>query len=287
MADSRSTSPAAASVPETFQSLTDEDQVTYGVPPSFALMPPVPRDERGRTKLDEWLAWRAAPYPADRHSEYLSKPEEDAGAGPRILVSAVLCPPPDMDTYIASIARNRRYDVRGRKAIKHGYTARGILPSEHAPQIRAVIHSTDARQGRPIAAMFLERPADHSFDAFAPTGDSSFDDVCTGVFAPDGALAAYLLGRRVGDHVQYEEIMGHADHIRHDVMYLLHFAFLEQVIALDHPPACLNYGSWYSGTNPFSPDGGLNRWKRKVKFTPAYLILASSSERSRDQAPRC
>ena len=81
---------------------------------------------------------------------------------------------------------------------------------------------------------------------------------------------------RVGDHVQYDEIMGHADHLGNDVMYLLHYAFVQLCVENAAPPRCLNYGSWYSGANPFSPQGGLNRWKRKVNFKPAYLILASS-----------
>lgn len=274
-------------IPPTFQSFIEEDVQQYGSPDLLELTPPAPRDERCREKLANWLEWRASPYPADRHSEYLFKPEVDAAGGPKILISAVMPTPASMEEYISSISAKRRYDVRGKKALKQGYTTRPIDPREEAGSIWRVIHSSDERQGRPISPMFGDRRPDHDFPSYVPTGDPWFDDICCGVFASDGALAAYLLGKRVGEHVQYDEIMGHADHLQHDVMYLLHFAFLEMCTENEHPPQCLNYGSWYSGTDPFSVEGGLNRWKRKVKFKPAYLILASSSEGSRDQEPRC
>src|SRR5262245_36364629 len=124
--------------------------------------------------------------------------------------------------------------------------------------------------------MFLDRARNHDFPDYIEYGDPNYNDICCGAFAPDGTLAAYLLGKRVGEHVQYDEIMGHAAHIANDVMYLLHFEFLRLCMQSPAPPQCLNYGSWYSGANPFSAEGGLNRWKRKVNFKPAYLILASS-----------
>ena len=263
-------------LPQTFQQLTAEDQAIYGEPGLVHLTPPPPRNPSCQTKLENWLNWRAAPYPAQRHSEYLHRPNIDGDGGPKILISAFMPTPTTVEDYLATISPDRRYDVRGKKAANRGYTARAIKPQEQSHGIWEILHSSDQRQGRPIAPMFGDRPPQYDFPSYIDYGDPDYDDICCGVFAPDGGLAAYLLGKRVGDHVQYDEIMGHADHIASDVMYLLHFAFLQLCMASEKPPPCLNYGSWYSGANAFSPEGGLNRWKRKVNFKPGYLIAACS-----------
>lgn len=273
-------------LPATFQRLIEADQREYGAPEVIELTPPEAKSEHARQKRANWIAWRAASYPAPRHSEYLYRPDDDGEHGPKILISAVMSTPSSLDAYLEAFPRKRRYDVEGRKAISRGYTWRVIRPAEHREGIHEIIHSTTTRQGRSIAPQFADRPPEHDFSTYAPTGEPLFDDLCVGVFTPDGRLAAYLLGRRVGAHVQYDEIMGHGDHVASDVMYLLHRGFLETCINHSDPPRCLNYGSWYSGANPFSPEGGLNRWKRKVKFTPAYLVLASSWADSRAPAPR-
>lgn len=263
-------------LPETFQRLTAEDQAIYGEPVMVQLPLPPPKNPACQTKLQNWLDWRGAPYPAERHSEYLHRPDIDDEGGPKILISAIMPPPASFEAYLAAISPDRRYDVRGRKAANRGYTARAIKPQQESRGIWEIIHSSDQRQGRPIAPMFGDRPPDYEFPSYINYEDPTYTDICCGVFAPDGGLAAYLLGKRIGDHVQYDEIMGHADHIAGDVMYLLHFAFLQLCMAAESPPQCLNYGSWYSGVNAFSAEGGLNRWKRKVNFKPAYLIAACS-----------
>lgn len=259
---------------ERLQRLTDEDREHFGTPLLVTLAPPEAHHEADWRKLECWIRWRAAPYAAKRHSEYLALPS-DGPKGPHIMLSAVLRTPSSGDAYLATIDQKRRYDILGKKAIGRGYSVRPIRPWEHGPAIHGIIHSTTTRQGRPIAPQFADRPADHPFDAYRPSGDPAFADICVGVFSADDSLVAYLLGKRVGDHVQYDEIMGHADHLAHDIMYLLHWGFLDACIATPQPPAWLHYGAWYSGANPFSPEGGLNRWKRKTKFVPAYLALAS------------
>lgn len=267
---------ADSALPVTFQGLTEEDRPAYGAPARIHLAPPPSEDPRAAKKRADWIAWRAAPYPARRHSEYLHRPDVDGAGGPRILLSAVLRLPERVDDYLARFNSKRRLQIRGGPARRRGYAARAIDPAEESAGIWEVVHSTDERQGRGIAALVGDRPRDFDFSDYRPYADPNYRDVTCGVFSPDGALAAYLLGRRVGDHVQYDEVMGHADHLKNEVMYLLHFEFLRLCLESEVPPWCLNYGPWYSGANPFSPEGGLNRWKRKVRFEPAYLILASS-----------
>jgi len=261
-----------------FQQLTEEDRAEFGVPELCRLDPPGTSDPAAQKKRRCWLEWRGAPYRASRHSEYLFRiPGDLEKPAPRILISAVLDPGVDINAYLEGLDKKRRYQLQGRKPRNMGYTTAPIFhPRDHAAAIHAIIHSSRERQGRVIAPMFDKRPADYDFPEYDTCADPSYRDICTGVFAPDGTLAAYILGKRVGDHVQYDEIMGHVEHLANDVMYLLHFAFLQQCLEQECIPRCLNYGPWYSGRNPYSAGSGLNFWKRKTRFRPAYLITASS-----------
>lgn len=262
--------------PARFQQLTEADREIYGAPAIVHLEPPPSSDIMAAEKRQRWLEWRGAPYPAKRHSEYVFRAPQDFRSGPRILLSAVLDVSDGLDKYLAGFNKRQRYKVTGRKASNLGYVARPIRPAEHSAEIHAIIHSSKERQGRPIAAPFDERPVDHGFPNYAEFSDPAYADICVGVFAPEGGLAAYLLGKRVGHHVQYDEIMGHTDHLAHEVMDLLHYAFLQRCLEQEIVPTCLNYGPWYSGRDPYSPASGLNFWKRKFRFRPAYLITASS-----------
>lgn len=260
-----------------FQPLTDADRALYGAPDLIPLEPSMTDDPWAAEKRRRWIDWRAAPYPASRHSEYLFREATDIdAAGPRILVAAVLDISAGLGDYLAQFDKKGRYRVLGRKASNLGYEARHIRPRDHAAGIYAIIHSSAERQGRPISPMFADRPADYTFPDYDDYADPNYRDICCGVFAPDGMLAAYILGKRVGDHVQYDEIMGHTDHLANDVVYLLHGTFLRKCVEQEKIPTCLNYGPWYSGRNPYSPGSGLNFWKRKTRFRPAYLIAARS-----------
>ncbi len=263
--------------PKLFQQLTEEDIAIYGKPALSFLIPPITDDDDCNQKRQNWIDWRAAPYLAERHSEYMFNPQSDmSGEGPRILLSAVMTTPTNMDEYLATIHKDKRYTIRGRKAENRGYSVKCFAPAEFSSDIYDIIHSSTERQGRQIAAMFADRARDWHFPEYSGFKHPEYQDICLGVFDPEGRLVAYLLGKRVGHHIQYDEIMGHAEHIGSDVMHLLHFSFLKFCSEQEVVPTCLNYGPWYSGENPYSPLGGLNAWKRRVGFQPAYLILASS-----------
>ena len=260
-----------------FQPLTDTDRALYGAPDLILLEPSVTDDPRAVEKRRRWIELRAAPYPAKRLSEYLFRPATDFDASsPRILVAAVLDLSAGLDAYLAQFDKRGRYRVMGKKASNLGYEARHIRPRNYAAGIHAVINSSAERQGRPVSSEIADRPTDYAFSDYDDYADPDYRDICCGVFSPQGILAAYMLGKRVGDHVQYDEIMGHADHLANDVMYLLHATFLLKCVEQKKVPTCLNYGPWYSGRDPYSPATGLNFWKRKTRFWPAYLIAACS-----------
>lgn len=259
-----------------FQQLTQEDKEIYGTPELIVLSISKPTNPDCALKLKNWLDWRAAPYKAERHSEYLFLSDSDFNnSAPRILVSAILKIPNDIEVYLRQFNNKQRYRITGQKALNMGYTSQIIKPQEYTKEIWEIIHSCKERQGRPIAKMFLERDKDHKFSEYKNYIDPLYQDICVGVFSPEGQLIAYLLGKRVGEHIQYDEIMGHYAHLKNNVMFLLHYSFLRNCLLQEKVPTCLNYSQWYSGTNPYSIKGGLNFWKRKTRFQPAYLIAVS------------
>lgn len=261
--------------PERFQQLTVEDRNQFGEPELVFLDPPASEDLASERKRRNWLDWRAAPYPADRHSEYLFRPDDLTGDHPRFLLSAVLDVSNGLDSYLGQFNKKQRYQITGRKAANTGFSTQTISPAEHTGEIWDIIHSSEERQGRTIAASYDNRPRNFHFPDYSGFVDPNYQDVCVGGFSPDGKMVAYILGKRVGDHVQYDEIMGHDDYVATHVMFLVHNAFLKEVVESEKVPKCLNYGPWYSGLNAFSAQGGLNFWKRKTRFRPAYLITAS------------
>lgn len=256
------------------QSLTDDDSHYYQDDNFIELPLPQIVDNRSKSKVDNWLSWRAAPYPADRHSEYLLLwPNDQGKRSPRILLSAVLDPNNLSTEEVSRMDGKKRYFITGRKAINQGYVGcRLSHPKLFANDIYEVIHSNHLRQGRPIAEMYRYRARDFQFPDYDLYEHPECRDICVGVMSPEGQLVAYLLGKRVGAHVQYDEIMGHADHLKNRIMQLLHYYFIEQCLREEVIPTCLNYGPWYSGKNPYSPDTGLNYWKRRMGFQPAYLV---------------
>ena len=90
-----------------------------------------------------------------------------------------------------------------------------------------------------------------------------------GTVVTDRRLVAYIHLRRSGNHAWYSRIMGHADHLRYGVMYLLH----REVVAAWLPPDRrhgLDY-VFYGGFNSGPDDGSLRDWKRRGLFRPLHL----------------
>lgn len=257
------------------QQLTDADTLLYEAAKPLFLMPPPTSCRAAIKKQQNWFKWRGASYAADRRAHYLHihNSSEAVMENHKVLISAVLEPSSAFE-YISKYASKKlRYQLKGAKATNLGYYTKSLShPKHYSQEIYNVIHSSDKRQGRSIAPMFALRESSCNFENCLEVSDHNYQDINLGVFSKNDELVGYILGRRVGDHIQYDEIMGHDDHLGNHIMYLLHFEFLRECLKQKKAPTCLNYGPWYSGINPFSPDGGLNRWKRRYGFRPAYLV---------------
>ena len=107
---------------------------------------------------------------------------------------------------------------RAARAFDRGYEFVAVVRHERADEIHRINLSAPERQGRPMSAGYLQ-----------PVSTSPLPDYpcdlhgvhCYGVEDADGTLAAYLWVYRAGDLALVSQILGHADHLQSEVMYLL------------------------------------------------------------------
>lgn len=143
---------------------------------------------------------------------------------------------------------------RADRASRRGYVFDWVARHEYEDDVFAINTSATRRQGRPMTAGYLERPT------FSPLPVYPCDRHAVrtyGVTAPDGALVAYLWLYRAGDLALVSQILGHADHLDREVMYLLWQGMLacESVIDSD---GFVVYNRHDSGTD------GLRFFKERV-----------------------
>jgi hypothetical protein len=146
---------------------------------------------------------------------------------------------------------------RADRAERRGYTFSSIRRHERVDEIHAINTSAPERQGRPMTASYLERPSDSPL----PDYPCPRHRITTyGVKAADGTLVAYLSLYRVGQLALVSQILGHADHLENEVMYLLWEGLVEAESAdLD---GYLVYNRHDSGTD------GLRFFKERVGLAP-------------------
>lgn len=260
-----------------FQSVLESDESRFGAPTIRKLTIPSATNAADRRKISNWISWKGAPYAAKRHSEYLLLPSYLAKEPQRLLVSAVIHGLVSIEQYLSELGSNRRSKLKWKEATSRGFVAKKIRPEERAAEISEIITSSNERQGKPIDPRFLQRGPRHRFLEYSEDFGRELKDLCVGVETSRGSLVAYLLGKRVGDHIFYDEIMGHAEYLQYGVVDLMHIFFLEKSLEIESSSLVLHYGSWYSGSHARDPSQGLNRWKRNRGFRPAYLTLSSFS----------
>lgn len=165
------------------------------------------------------------------------------------------------------------------RARAKGYTVARFLPRDHAADLRAVHLSKSVRNGRPLAGRFyLQSESELArLPAASPDGHAG----CPvhrwefwGVFAPpdeggNTPLVGYVRVRRQGHTAWYDKIMGHGDHMKEGIVYLLHYCLVSAHIRSCDGLSHLVYHQYSTGR-----DTALNAWKVKALFQPAYLLYA-------------
>ncbi len=168
--------------------------------------------------------------------------------------AASIVPIPDTITIWDSAHRTAR--KRAAAAHRDGYRFEEINRTLYADDVYAINTSAERRQGRPMAAGYLQPPRFAPLPAY-PCPRHTVHTY--GVLDPSGHLAAYTWTYRCGDLFMFSMILGHADHLERHVMYLLVRG------ALDAQAGRGGYGFYNldrSGTD------GLRFFKHRCGFVP-------------------
>lgn len=161
----------------------------------------------------------------------------------------------DLDSYLA-VRRTLR--KRAHRAEKLGYRATTIRRADHADEIHAINTSKPERQGRPMADSYRRRPQFELLPSYS-CARHRIDEY--GVLDRDSTLVAYLVLYACGDIALISQILGHADHLANDIMYLLiRGAF--QAMLERAGPLVVFYNRHDSGTD------GLRFFKERLGFSP-------------------
>jgi hypothetical protein len=99
----------------------------------------------------------------------------------------------------------------------------------------------------------------------------------------DEKLLGYINFKRIGDLAVYSKILGHGDYLNYGIMYKLHFSILEWIFSRENEYTNgiehILYATWNSG----GQDSGLQQWKKKTLFHPAYWITEEPHQFSDSQ----
>lgn len=195
-----------------------------------------------------------------RVSLELACPEADSSlylqmSGGKYDECSVLSIPASLDEWRAEHKTARK---RADRCYSRGYVV-WDMHTTGGEQWDATNRSSPHRQGRPMAPGYRVR----SVVSQVPTSSCPRHAIrVTGVTAPSGELVAYLVMLRQGDLALVSQILGHADHLEREVMWLLFEHALEREIK-EAPDGFVVYNRHDSGTD------GLRWWKERVGFREA------------------
>jgi hypothetical protein len=176
---------------------------------------------------------------------------EKMGSGPYDVCS-VMEIPWSLDEWRAEHKTARRRVDRCRH---RGYSFRWLAREKHLADIHAINLSAPVRQGRAMSHGYKVWPTDGPLPVY---GCGRHAIRTWGVFDPTGVVVAYLTMYRAGQLALVSQILGHADHLDNEVMWLLFAGALEQEIR--YGPGMLVYNRHDSGTD------GLRWWKEHAGF---------------------
>jgi hypothetical protein len=171
------------------------------------------------------------------------------------------------------------------------YHVKPFERSNFVPDMWAVNTSKELRGGKPMRAHYqktvdqLGGPPMRWADLTAPSCPVH-SGIYWGVFkrAPghrqgdlvvDNILVGYIHFLRYGNHARYSTILGHGEHLKNGIMYLLHFRIVEHYLGGGGPG--LRY-IMYSGMNSRGAEGTLFQWKQRCLFEPKYLIYDEAGD---------
>lgn len=147
---------------------------------------------------------------------------------------------------------------RADRASRRGYDVASVARHEFAADVQAINLSAPERQGRPMSDGYRTPPPT------TPLPDYPCDrhGVHTYGVLHDDTLVAYCWIYRAGDLALVSQILGHADHLENEVMYLLVQGVVQ---AESRHGGLLVYNRYDSGTE------GLRFFKDRCGFVPTMV----------------
>jgi hypothetical protein len=149
--------------------------------------------------------------------------------------------------------QHRTARKRADRAERLGYRFEEIDRSQYADDIFDIHTSLPERQGRPMDASYQIRRS------YSPLPDYPCDRhrVHTYGILKRDRLRAYLALYRVGELALISQILGHGDHLRADIMYLLALGLIREQIP---------QGGWFYYNRHDSGTEGLVYYKERLGF---------------------
>ena len=146
---------------------------------------------------------------------------------------------------------------RADRCARRGYRFVIVARHERADELWAINLSAPVRQKRPMSARYLARPSETPL----PDYPCARHAVRTyGVEDAEGTLVAYLWLYRAGGLALVSQILGHADHLEREVMWLLWQGMVDAESC--DPDGFVVYNRHDSGTT------GLRWFKEHVGLEP-------------------
>ena len=203
------------------------------------------------------------------------------------VVSAVLKLPISIDSYVAEMRTihkgNAVRDIN--KALKKEYFCERINYKTYVPDIFDIHSSKEERQGRKMDDQYLisiEEMGGAPKQNFSPTVKNCLSHWTTnygvlikkkghsqGEILLNNKLVGYITLERYGELLLYSRFIGHGDHLKNGIMYLLNNEIIKWIIdkeqIMSNGIKYIMYAGWRDGSD------GLKRWKKRTLFKPYYL----------------
>jgi hypothetical protein len=164
--------------------------------------------------------------------------------------------PQTFEDYIGG-GSNELLRRKRRRAQKAGFRYAVISPQGRIDEIVEINRSAPSRQGRPMAAWYLDRESVASVFSQTPEIHAVLDS--------EGRLRAYAIVPVIGDAFVFSTILGHADDLEFGTMYLLVSevirTFIEQQ-SRGSGPCWAMYDTFWGASM------GLRSFKERLGFRP-------------------
>lgn len=155
--------------------------------------------------------------------------------------------------YRVSVKGKNSADYFARRSLKMGYTTGYFNPNDYLDAIHQIHTSAEERQGRKMDADYLKKVTLWEYDD---------QNKWWGVFGENDQLVGYVWLIELGELTLMNRIMGHAGHLKNNIMYLMCVEMIEFLIAHRDPQSVrfLMYDTFGLEKN------GLTLFKKRLGF---------------------